>query len=88
MPIDPPSQQPYFISDPSPDHRTLFTLAEVEAAYRTVMPEAEAVEAARDTMDGPILPHRPASFSDGLLELLSELSADAARRVRIAQGRT
>lgn len=41
----------------------------------------------RDTMDGPILPGHPAFFSDGLLELLSELSSDAARRVRIAQGR-
>ena len=63
-------------------------LAEVEAAYARIMNASEAAEAARETMDPshPIVPGRPASFSDGLLDLLAELSDDVARRVRIARG--
>lgn len=76
----------YFVESLAPDHRTLFTLEEVTAAYRKVLSERDAIEAARETMEGPIVPRRPASFSDYLLELLAGLSSDTARRVRIAQG--
>ena len=74
--------------DHSPDHRALFTLAEVEAAYARIMNASEAAEAAWETMDPshPIVPGRPASFSDGVLDLLAGLSDDVARRVRIARG--
>lgn len=73
--------------DPRPDHRTLFTLDEVKAAYQRILPEPDALAAAQDTMSGPIVPGRPSFFTDDLLKWLSELSADAAHRVLIAQGR-
>jgi hypothetical protein len=76
----------YFIYDPSPDHRTLFSWEEVEAAYRRALGQAEAAEATRLTMEGPIVPRQPAFFTDYLLDLLAALSDDAARRVRIARG--
>jgi hypothetical protein len=68
------------------DHRTLFTLAELEAAYRKVLPEADALWAAEETMSGTIVPGQPALFTDDVLRLLSEVSPDVALRVRIAQG--
>jgi hypothetical protein len=76
----------YSIYDPRPDHRTLFSAEEVEAAYRRELGEAEAAEATRLTMEGPIVPRQPAFFTDYLLDLLAALSDDAARRVRIARG--
>jgi hypothetical protein len=76
----------YFIYDLHADHRTLFSWKEVEAAYRRELGEAEAAEATRLTMEGPIVPRQPAFFTDHLLDLLAALSDDAARRVRIARG--
>jgi hypothetical protein len=72
--------------DPRRDHRTLFTLEEVTAAYQRILPEREALAAAQETMSGPIVPGQPAFFTDDLLVWLSELSADVARRVQIARG--
>ena len=74
--------------DHSVDHRTLFTYAEVEAAYARIMSASAAAEAARLTMDPsqPIVPGQPSLFMGGLLDQLAELSEDVARRVRIARG--
>ena len=74
--------------DDSPDHRTLFSLAEVEAAYRRVLNAEDAAEAARETMDAssPIVPGQPSFFTNDLLDLLESLSDDVARRVRLARG--
>jgi hypothetical protein len=76
----------YDLVDERLDHRTLFTLEELEAAYGSIMNEADALEAARLTMDGPIVAGQPAFFTDTVLDLLAALSTDAARRVSIARG--
>jgi hypothetical protein len=72
----------------SPDHRTLFSLEEVEAAYRRVLSAADAAEAARETMDAssPVVPGNPSFFTNDLLDLLELVSDDVARRVRLARG--
>jgi hypothetical protein len=67
------------------DHRTLFTEQEIELALSTFMPLAEARVMAREIMEGPIVPGKPAFFADHLLDLLSNLSPDAAKRVAIAR---
>jgi hypothetical protein len=74
------------IRDTQPDHRTIFTFAEVEAAFRKILPDGDAREAAEHTMNGPFIAEHPAFFPDGTLDLLSELSEDVARRVRLVRG--
>lgn len=71
------------------DHRTLFSIDEVEAAYALEFDVEQAKSFARETMDiekCPIVPGQPAFFAEHLLRLLSRLSPDVARRVRIAGG--
>jgi hypothetical protein len=67
------------------DHRTLFTEAEIELALSTFMLPDEAKVMAREMMEGPIVPGKPACFADHLLDLLSNISPDTAERVRIAR---
>jgi hypothetical protein len=75
--------------DAMPDHRTLFSLAEVEAAYRRILNPQDAREAAAATMDmsDPVVPGHPWFFTNDLLELLEEMAEDLARRVRVAMGK-
>ena len=71
------------------DHRTLFSIEEVEAAYALEFDAKHAQSFAREVMDienSPIIPGKPAFFAEHLLMLLSRLSPDVARRVRIAGG--
>ena len=71
------------------DHRTLFSIEEVEAAYALEFDAVQANSFAREVMDienCPIIPGKPAFFAEHLLMLLSRLSPDVARRVRIAGG--
>ena len=75
--------------DDMPDHRTLFSHAEVEAAYRRVLSPEDAAAAAAETMDrsSPIVPGHPSFFTNDLLVLLEEMANDLARRVRVAMGK-
>jgi hypothetical protein len=71
------------------DHRTLFSIEEVEAAYALEFDAEQAKSFALEVMDTekcPIVPGQPAFFAEHLLKLLSRLSPDVARRVRIAGG--
>jgi hypothetical protein len=75
--------------DDTPDHRTLFSRAEVEAAYRRVLSPEDAAVAAAETMDAstPVVPGHPSLFTNDLLALLDEMANDLARRVRVAMGK-
>ena len=71
------------------DHRTLFTIAEVEQAYSRVMEPLAARDAARITMDtstSPLTPGKPVFFTEDLLVLLAQLSEDVRKRVHAVVG--
>jgi primosomal protein N'' len=71
------------------DHRTLFSIEEVQAAYALEFTLDEARSMALAIMDVescPIIPGKPAFFAEHLLGLLSRLSPELADRVRAAGG--
>lgn len=86
-PNDAGRRELYVRPDRAQDHRNLFSVDELTAAYRLVFPPELAERHAREALDGPRGEQAGVLFLDeSQLDLLARVSPELARKVDLARG--